>query len=64
MTLSSPSVCLPLGGSVEVVAVEGRDYHRFKTYVLNSNDCFKKAAGQKQGVFVNFLSPVVAWPQA
>jgi hypothetical protein len=26
---SSPSVCLPLGGSVEVVAVEGRDYYSF-----------------------------------
>jgi hypothetical protein len=49
-------LCLLLG------AVEVR--HQFQTYVLNSNDCFKGAAGQKQGVFVNFLSPVVAWSQA
>ncbi len=58
MALSSPSISLAcLLASVEVVAVKRRDYASFI-----SNACtkfkrlFKSAAGQKQGVFVNFFA--------
>jgi len=58
MTLSHIPFPLPLGVSVEVVAVEGKItiVSSISNYCIKFKQLFKSAAGQNQGVFVNF------WP--
>jgi hypothetical protein len=58
MTLSRIPFSLPASRRIEVVAVEGKitTVSSISNYRIKFKRLFKSAAGQNQGVFVNF------WP--